>query len=70
MTFTEPALRTQPRQQRALLTVARIKTAALELITEAGVEKFTTNHVAERVGLRFDVFRNGVRVRDGRGSFR
>lgn len=61
MTFTEPSdggkapdvppLRTQPRQRRARETVARIKTAALELITEAGVEKFTTNHVAERAGV-------------------
>lgn len=46
-----PELRTQPRQERARLTVARIKAAALELINEAGVEKFTTNHVAGRAGV-------------------
>lgn len=33
------------------MSVARIKSAALELIQEAGVEKFTTNHVAERAGV-------------------
>lgn len=51
MRATDSALRTQPRQERARLSVARIKAAALELIIEAGVERFTTNHVAERAGV-------------------
>lgn len=51
MTDHEPALRTQPRQARARATVAGLKTAALELIRESGVAKFTTNHVADRAGV-------------------
>ncbi|WP_109474695.1 TetR/AcrR family transcriptional regulator [Ornithinimicrobium cavernae] len=51
MTVSGRGLRTQPRQDRARATVARIKTAALELIREAGVERFTTNHVADRAGV-------------------
>lgn len=51
MTAAGPQLRTEPRQQRARETVTRIKAAALELLSEAGVERFTTNHVAERAGV-------------------
>lgn len=51
MTDNEPALRTEPRQERARATVVKLKTAALELIRESGVAKFTTNHVADRAGV-------------------
>lgn len=51
MTRHEPHLRTQPRQARARVTVDKLKNAALELIRESGVDRFTTNHVADRAGV-------------------
>lgn len=46
-----PPLRTQPRQERARFTVEKLKAASLALLGEAGVEKFTTNHVAKKAGV-------------------
>jgi AcrR family transcriptional regulator len=43
--------RRTPRQARAASTVDAILTAALQLLESGGVERLTTNHVAERAGV-------------------
>ncbi len=48
--MTEKTRRT-PRQARAGTTVDAILTAALQLLEGGGVERLTTNHVAERAGV-------------------
>lgn len=48
-----PALQTkaQPRQQRALDTYELILGATLELLSEVGIERLSTNQVCERAGI-------------------
>ncbi|MES2947110.1 MAG: helix-turn-helix domain-containing protein [Pseudomonadota bacterium] len=52
-TAPEPALqaKAQPRQQRAMDTYELILGATLELLSEVGIERLSTNQVCERAGI-------------------
>jgi AcrR family transcriptional regulator len=43
--------RKQPKQERSQATVEAILTATAHILAESGLEKFTTNRVAERAGV-------------------